>query len=134
MPRQMIRYDGKSQNLHTKPEKFRNELYRSSGNEEGRGWQFSGLINHSLEIQKIEEASAGLDKALETLQSQMASIKQQRDAQKCVLSSVALWRVHNSIRCTKRQPRLLMNREYWAIVLTIVTTIDSQSRRQSCAP
>lgn len=80
----MIRYDGKTQNLHTKPEKFRNELYHSSGDGGEKEWNFSGLINHSLEIQKMEEASAGLDKALETLQSQMASIKQQRDAQKCV--------------------------------------------------
>jgi RNA polymerase II elongation factor ELL len=76
----MFRYNGKSQNLRTKPEKFRNELYYAQED----GWKFSGLINHSLEIQKMEEASAGLDKALETLQSQMASIKQQRDAQKCV--------------------------------------------------
>ncbi|KAF2417434.1 hypothetical protein EJ08DRAFT_703410 [Tothia fuscella] len=83
----MIRYDGRSQNLHPKAEKFRNELYCSSQDDAENEWAFSGLIYHSLEMEKIEEASAGVDKALETLHSHMASIKQQREAQKLKVDS-----------------------------------------------
>ena len=85
--KQLIKYDGKSHELHTKPEKFRYELYRENQENEGEPWEFNGLINHSLSIQHVQEASAGTDRALEALKNTMASIEQEREARKYVPSS-----------------------------------------------
>ena len=87
----MIRYDGKSHGLHTTAEKFRHELYRSDEDDEDQ-WKFAGLVNHAATIQKIEEASANADKAMEALKNNMASIEQKREAQKCVMCTIlATW-------------------------------------------
>lgn len=77
----MIKYDGKSHELHTKPEKFRHEIY---GENEENEWEFGGLINHSLALRDAEVAEAGMDRALETLQNNMAVLQQEREARKCV--------------------------------------------------
>ena len=65
--------------MHSSTEKFRHELYRE--NDENK-WGFSGLINHSLAIRDVEEASAGADMAMETLKNNMAAIEQEREARK----------------------------------------------------
>jgi len=83
----LIKYDGKSHELHTKPEKFRYELYRENQENEGEPWEFNGLINHSLSIQHVQEASAGTDRALEALKNTMASIEQEREARKAAIST-----------------------------------------------
>jgi RNA polymerase II elongation factor ELL len=61
-------------------------LYRASDDSTENGWSFGGLINYTLDVQKAQAVSAGVDKALETLKSHMASIEQEREALKCVLS------------------------------------------------
>jgi len=76
----MLRYDGKSLPLHVGPEKFRHELYRAGESDSEDEWSFTGLINHTLQIQQVEQASAGMDKALETLKTNMAAIEQDRKA------------------------------------------------------
>jgi len=81
----MIRFDGKSHILHPSQDKFRNELYRSDDGLENE-WAFAGLVNHTLVAEQVQEASAGMDKALETLKSQMRSIEEEREARKLVLS------------------------------------------------
>jgi hypothetical protein len=87
----VIRYDRKSHGLTTAEAKYRNELYQLDEESKENEWSFTGLINHHLTIQKVEEASANMDKALETLKNNMASIEQEREARKCVISINETW-------------------------------------------
>ncbi|KAF2401804.1 hypothetical protein EJ06DRAFT_361553 [Trichodelitschia bisporula] len=73
--------------FHFRPvsEIARNEVFaQPKGNLET--WQFSGLINHSLTLLR-EEASLGLDKDEELLQSKMRSIEQERDAHRVTITT-----------------------------------------------
>jgi len=76
----MLRYDGKMLPIHAGPEKFRHELYQAGNSDSEDDWSFTGIINHTLQIQEVEQASAGMDKALETLKNNMAAIEQDRKA------------------------------------------------------
>ncbi|KAF1988537.1 hypothetical protein K402DRAFT_402731 [Aulographum hederae CBS 113979] len=80
MHRQMIRFEGKSLALETHQEKFRHELYFSGDSDSEDEWSFSGLINHNLAVLEPDEATAGTDKALETLKNNMAAMEQEREA------------------------------------------------------
>jgi RNA polymerase II elongation factor ELL len=59
-------------------------LYEENRENEEHSWEFSGLINHSLSIQQVEQETAGTDHALEKLKNTMASIEQEREARKYV--------------------------------------------------
>ncbi|KAF2839394.1 hypothetical protein M501DRAFT_788482 [Patellaria atrata CBS 101060] len=77
-----IRYGSKSHMLEASQEKYRHELYRVGGEETENEMAFAGLINTTLSIQKVDEATAGVDAALETLKNNIATINREKEAQK----------------------------------------------------
>ena len=87
----MLQYGRKSRKLESSQEKYRNELYQFDEESKENEWSFAGLINHHLTIQKVEEASANIDKALETLKNNMASIEHEREARRCVVPTIEQW-------------------------------------------
>lgn len=76
----MLRYGARSVTLETRPSKFRPEIYKVSNEKDE--WDFSGLISHSLCVEKIKDDSAGLDEAMAVLKNNMASFEKERDARK----------------------------------------------------
>jgi hypothetical protein len=81
----MLRYHGRSLSLETHPEKFQHEIYRSDNGKDEDAWEFAGVVNQKMSIRKQEEATAGVDHALEVLQSRMADAKREREAQTYVV-------------------------------------------------
>jgi hypothetical protein len=82
-PRQMLQYNGKSHALETASEKFRHELYSYENGDGSDSWEFAGLIGQRL---SLHEHTAGVDRALEVLQSRVAAAKREKDAQTYVFS------------------------------------------------
>ncbi|KAF2093455.1 hypothetical protein NA57DRAFT_81382 [Rhizodiscina lignyota] len=83
-----LEYGDKTRILEHSSENFRHELYRYEEGEE-QEWAFGGLINHSLQLQKLRESSANSDKALENLKSSLAHIQEQRDAEKTIIETTS---------------------------------------------
>jgi hypothetical protein len=79
MSTQQLKYGDKSHALQSSPETHRYELYKSSDDDE---FEFAGLINHTLTVQRAEELTAGVDSALEQLRSSMAAISELKEANK----------------------------------------------------
>jgi hypothetical protein len=86
----MLQYNGKSHALETSSEKFRHELYRYENGDGGDSWEFAGLIGQRLSLHRQDEQTAGVDRALEVLQSRVAAAKRERDAQTYVFSPFQL--------------------------------------------
>lgn len=91
---QKLQYDGKSLNLQAFEEKVgtsgSHELYKVDDEGVENKWSFAGIINYNLvTIQKVEEASAGADKAMEQLRNTQALAKQEIEARKCVALFIA---------------------------------------------
>lgn len=110
---QKLQYDGKSLSLQAFEEKVgasgSHELYKVHDQGKENEWSFAGIINYNLvTIQKVEEASAGADKAMEQLRNTQALAKQEIEARKCVALSITerQW-------CWDARP---------IVLLTIVTT------------
>jgi RNA polymerase II elongation factor ELL len=81
-PPQQLKYGEKTHALQTSSESYRYELYQSSGAGDDDDFEFAGLINYSLAVQKAEDATAGVDTALEQLKSSMAAISELKQANK----------------------------------------------------
>ena len=79
---QQLKYGDKTHVLHSSSESHRFELYKSSGAGSDDEFEFAGLINHSLTVQKAEDVTAGVDSALEQLRSSMAAISEFKQANK----------------------------------------------------
>jgi RNA polymerase II elongation factor ELL len=62
-------------------------VYKENQENEENSWEFTGLINHSISIQQVEQETAGTDHALEKLKNTMASIEQEREARKYVFTT-----------------------------------------------
>lgn len=77
-----LKYGDKSHALQSSPETHRYELYKSSDDDE---FEFAGLINHTLTVQRAEELTAGVDSALEQLRSSMAAISELKEANKTIV-------------------------------------------------
>jgi len=82
MHQQQLKYGDKTHVIHSSPESYRCELYKSSGAGNHAGFEFAGLINHSLSVQKAEHVTAGVDSALQQLRSSMAAISEIKEANK----------------------------------------------------
>lgn len=68
--------------LQPSSESHRYELYKSGGAGGDNEFEFAGLINHSLTVQKAEHVTAGVDSALQQLRSSMAAISEFKEANK----------------------------------------------------
>lgn len=84
---QEIRFGNQSHTLSPHVVKHRQELYSSKGD----NLSFKGLVSHSLTLRKAEEASAGMDVALEAFRNNMASISQEHEARKYVCLNCGLF-------------------------------------------
>lgn len=68
--------------LQASSESHRYELYKTSSAGHDDEFEFAGLINHSITVQKAEDVTAGVDSALEQLRSSMAAMKEVKEANK----------------------------------------------------
>lgn len=69
--------------LESTPSKFRQELYQASGDAgKAKEWEFAGLVNHNLTLQKAKEVSEGMEAALATMRNNMASMEQDLQARR----------------------------------------------------
>ncbi|OCK77539.1 hypothetical protein K432DRAFT_304011 [Lepidopterella palustris CBS 459.81] len=84
-----LKYGDRSHVLQTASESFRYELYRSGSSGSEDDLTFAGLINHSLAVQKAEEATAGVDSALEQLKNSMAAISEMKEANKTIVGDAS---------------------------------------------
>jgi hypothetical protein len=66
--------------MEAQPTKFTHEIYMSD-KENINDFNFVGAVSHSLTL-KIQEASLGMDKALEKLQQNMSKYNQEKEAKK----------------------------------------------------
>lgn len=75
----MLRYGTKSRQLHITPSTYRNELYRKES-DDSHDMSFVGLISHDITFRKVEESIAGADTAMAALKAQMASYREDKEA------------------------------------------------------
>ncbi|QDS70954.1 hypothetical protein FKW77_007095 [Venturia effusa] len=105
-----LQYDGKSLNLQAFEEKVgtsgSHELYKANDEGKENEWSFAGIINYNLvTIQKVEEASAGADKAMEQLRNTQALAKQEIEARKPMVSTPEMRAAQGKKGLSKAQAR-----------------------------
>ncbi|KAJ5549892.1 hypothetical protein N7535_002166 [Penicillium sp. DV-2018c] len=74
-----IHYGGKSQSFHAYPETHRSEIYRSS--EKGNLY-FTGVLSHSLEVEKAQTDTAATDQALAELEEKLNAHERGKESKK----------------------------------------------------
>ncbi|KAF2820191.1 hypothetical protein CC86DRAFT_374421 [Ophiobolus disseminans] len=80
-----LKYGDKTHVFQSSSESHRYELYKTSSAGGYDEFEFAGLINHSLTVQKAEDVTAGVDSALEQLRSSMAAISEFKQANKTIV-------------------------------------------------
>ncbi|QKX55628.1 uncharacterized protein TRUGW13939_02725 [Talaromyces rugulosus] len=84
---QTLFYGSKSQPFHASLEHHRSELYRMDTSDR-ENLYFSGVLSHSLEVQKAKEATAGADEALATLELSMNALERGKESKKTQLVNI----------------------------------------------
>ncbi|KAE8372436.1 hypothetical protein BDV26DRAFT_274098 [Aspergillus bertholletiae] len=74
-------YGSKSQSFHPHPETHRSEIYSSSVNDKENIY-FTGVLSHSLEVQKAKEATAATDQALANLEQSLNAFERGKESKK----------------------------------------------------
>jgi RNA polymerase II elongation factor ELL len=64
-----LHYDNKTQSFHAYPETHRSEIYHTS--DDKQNLYFTGVLSHSLEVEKAREATAATDQALANLEESL---------------------------------------------------------------
>jgi RNA polymerase II elongation factor ELL len=100
----------KSQPFHSCPETHRSEIYaRRSGDQENL--YFTGLLSHSLEVQKAKEDTAATDQALANLELSLNAFERGKESKKTHIitdiDQVRALRAGDSRSSTGRQAALL---------------------------
>ncbi|KAL3475659.1 hypothetical protein BJX99DRAFT_229416 [Aspergillus californicus] len=99
----------KSQHFHSLSESFRSEIY-SDSSETGKLY-FAGIMSHSLEVQKAQEATASTDQALANLEQSLSAFERGKESKKTHIitdiSEVRALRAGDSRSSTGRQAALL---------------------------
>ncbi|KAJ5105317.1 hypothetical protein NUU61_002664 [Penicillium alfredii] len=75
-----LHYGGKSQSFHTYPETHRSEIYHSSPDKQTL--YFTGVLSHSLEVEKAKEATASTDQALANLEESLNAFERGKESKK----------------------------------------------------
>ncbi|KAE8348386.1 hypothetical protein BDV28DRAFT_143608 [Aspergillus coremiiformis] len=78
---QTLYYGSKSQSFHSRPETHRSEIYSSSSNDK-ENLYFTGVLSHSLEVQKAKEATAATDQALANLEQSLNAFERGKESKK----------------------------------------------------
>ncbi|KAL4788257.1 hypothetical protein BJX76DRAFT_167966 [Aspergillus varians] len=99
----------KSQHFHSSSESHRSEIY--SSNPADGGLYFTGILSHSLEVQKAQEATAATDQALANLEQSLNAFERGKESKKTHIitdiSEVRALRAGDSRSSTGRQAALL---------------------------
>jgi RNA polymerase II elongation factor ELL len=75
-----IHYGGKSQSFHAYPETHRSEIYHSS--DDKQTLYFTGVLSHSLEVEKAKSATAATDQALANLEESLNAFERGKESKK----------------------------------------------------
>ncbi|KAJ9487220.1 hypothetical protein VN97_g6110 [Penicillium thymicola] len=75
-----LHYEGKSQVFHAYPETRRSEIYHSSSDKETL--YFTGVLSHSLEVEKAKNATAATDQALADLEEKLNAHERGKESKK----------------------------------------------------
>ncbi|KAJ6008312.1 hypothetical protein N7540_012288 [Penicillium herquei] len=75
-----LHYGGKSQSFHAYPETHRSEIYQSSTDD--RTLYFTGVLSHSLEVEKAKQATAATDQALANLEESLNAFERGKESKK----------------------------------------------------
>lgn len=81
---QSLHYGNKSQPFFSSHETNRSEIYLSSPSSKGNIY-FTGVLSHSLEVQKAREATTATDEALANLEQSMNAFEREREFKKTPL-------------------------------------------------
>ncbi|RDW81071.1 uncharacterized protein DSM5745_04628 [Aspergillus mulundensis] len=71
----------KSQQFHSSPESHRSEIYTNNSTDDGKLY-FTGVLSHSLEVQKAQEATAATDQALANLEQSLSAFERGKESKK----------------------------------------------------
>ncbi|KAI3233486.1 hypothetical protein DTO012A9_7709 [Penicillium roqueforti] len=75
-----LHYGGKSQMFHAYPETHRSEIYHSLSDKETL--YFTGVLSHSLEVEKAKNATAATDQALADLEEKLNAHERGKESKK----------------------------------------------------
>ena len=75
---QSLKFGGRSIDLCSTPQSFRQELYRSSSAEGNSKLNYAAIMSHKLQVQQVERATKGVDAALLALQNNMAALEKEK--------------------------------------------------------
>ncbi|KAL1984073.1 hypothetical protein VTN96DRAFT_9573 [Rasamsonia emersonii] len=81
---QTLYYGNKSQQFHSHPEIHRSEIYRSNPADK-ENLYFTGVLSHSLEVQKAQVATAATDEALANLEQSLSAFERGKESKKTPL-------------------------------------------------
>jgi RNA polymerase II elongation factor ELL len=68
-----LHYGNKAQSFHAYPETHRSEIYHTS--DDKQSLYFTGVMSHSLEVEKAREATAATDQALANLEESLSAFE-----------------------------------------------------------
>ncbi|CAG8421000.1 unnamed protein product [Penicillium salamii] len=74
-----LHYGGKSHSFHAYPETHRSEIFHTSDQE---SLYFTGLLSHSLEVEKAKNATAATDQALADLEEKLNAHERGKESKK----------------------------------------------------
>lgn len=77
-----LHYTGNSCPFHTYPETHRSEIYHSSSDNDKQNLYFTGVLSHSLEVEKAKEATASTDQALANLEESLNAFERGKESKK----------------------------------------------------
>ncbi|KAL4792108.1 hypothetical protein BDV19DRAFT_280476 [Aspergillus venezuelensis] len=99
----------KSQSFHSS-ESYRSEIYSNSSTDDGSLY-FTGVLSHSLEVQKAQEATAATDQALANLEQSLSAFEKGKESKKTHMindiAEVRALKAGDSRSSTGRQAALL---------------------------
>ncbi|KAL4970786.1 uncharacterized protein BDV14DRAFT_2904 [Aspergillus stella-maris] len=100
----------KSQSFHSSSESQRSEIYSNSSTDDGSLY-FTGVLSHSLEVQKAQEATAATDQALANLEQSLSAFEKGKESKKTHMindiAEVRALKAGDSRSSTGRQAALL---------------------------
>ncbi|EAW10488.1 uncharacterized protein ACLA_049600 [Aspergillus clavatus NRRL 1] len=74
-------YGSKSQHFHSSPEAHRSEVYTGSSADK-ENLYFTGVLSHTLEVQRAKEATAATDQALANLEQSLNAFERGKESKK----------------------------------------------------
>ncbi|KAJ5928551.1 hypothetical protein N7466_007507 [Penicillium verhagenii] len=78
-----LHYAGKSQAFHAYPETHRSEIYHTSTDgADDRDIYFTGVLSHSLEVEKAKQDTAATDQALANLEESLNAFERGKESKK----------------------------------------------------